>query len=109
MSYRRMWESVTRSLHTRERGLKSPFAKSALNAIKSLPTRERGLKSRVETVIIARPSVAPYTGAWIEINNRQHKPPASQVAPYTGAWIEIFQSTKQATAGLSRSLHGSVD
>ena len=33
--------------------------------------------------------VAPYTGAWIEIQVAQALCLALQVAPYTGAWIEI--------------------
>ncbi len=33
--------------------------------------------------------VAPYTGAWIEINSRYWFSHVSVVAPYTGAWIEI--------------------
>ena len=57
-------------------------------------------------------NVAPFTGAWIEINSSSikhqqafrsrpsrarglkfnflhYKPPSTQVAPFTGAWIEI--------------------
>ena len=34
--------------------------------------------------------VAPYTGAWIEISFSITFPSASNVAPYTGAWIEIY-------------------
>ena len=34
--------------------------------------------------------VAPYTGAWIEIQYEALKYVAENVAPYTGAWIEIF-------------------
>ena len=33
--------------------------------------------------------VAPYTGAWIEIEMRRIVMPVKTVAPYTGAWIEI--------------------
>ena len=33
--------------------------------------------------------VAPYTGAWIEINLNESGGRVGTVAPYTGAWIEI--------------------
>ena len=33
--------------------------------------------------------VAPYTGAWIEINGVKYQVTENIVAPYTGAWIEI--------------------
>ena len=33
--------------------------------------------------------VAPYAGAWIEINGRTAVANNDQVAPYAGAWIEI--------------------
>ena len=75
-------------------------------------------------------TVAPYTGAWIEIAFLQQRFSNPSVAPYTGAWIEIFflvQSLKMATShptrvrGLKfpflktpflfycRTLHGCVD
>ena len=34
--------------------------------------------------------VAPYTGAWIEINAMKELGFTADVAPYTGAWIEIL-------------------
>jgi hypothetical protein len=34
-------------------------------------------------------AVAPYVGAWIEIDQRQQIPQLLAVAPYVGAWIEI--------------------
>ena len=37
--------------------------------------------------------VAPYTGAWIEIENHMFFEPYHDVAPYTGAWIEISTAT----------------
>ena len=33
--------------------------------------------------------VAPYTGAWIEIQMSVNSSLSCSVAPYTGAWIEI--------------------
>ena len=34
-------------------------------------------------------TVAPYTGAWIEIRMVADRLDDDEVAPYTGAWIEI--------------------
>ena len=34
-------------------------------------------------------SVAPFTGAWIEIRGEAEKYVQEYVAPFTGAWIEI--------------------
>ncbi len=36
--------------------------------------------------------VAPYTGAWIEINRLNKSFTRKKVAPYTGAWIEIVRN-----------------
>ncbi|WP_404351911.1 hypothetical protein [Caproicibacterium sp. XB2] len=36
------------------------------------------------------PGVAPYTGAWIEIDTQKKTAGNITVAPYTGAWIEIY-------------------
>ena len=71
----------------------------------------RGLKSVARVIYLTDDTVAPYTGAWIEINEiRTVKPNilshptrvrglkfirlgrrknGKYVAPYTGAWIEI--------------------
>ena len=38
-------------------------------------------------------TVAPYTGAWIEIVSRSLLRMMIVVAPYTGAWIEIMTSS----------------
>ena len=55
--------------------------------VKSLPSRERGLKSTdvVETII------------------------SGQVAPFAGAWIEIDVISVQTDWDIGRSLRGSVD
>ena len=34
----------------------------------SLPSRERGLKYRIDYGLLRIPSVAPFAGAWIEID-----------------------------------------
>ena len=96
----------------------------------SLPSRERGLKFFNALLIPVNTSVAPFAGAWIEINviknhwqpnmslpSRERglkcklmhniKPPLP-VAPFAGAWIEI--TNKDNGKGyFSRSLRGSVD
>ena len=41
--------------------------------------------------------VAPYTGAWIEIDRRMKQNIKDSVAPYTGAWIEIGTAAGIAT------------
>ena len=75
--------------------------------------------------------VAPFTGAWIEINNARTENEFSKVAPFTGAWIEMAEimaalkgdkSRPSRARGLktvvtvqpsqyltSRALHGRVD
>ena len=35
------------------------------------------------------PAVAPFTGAWIEIDDDKPSWRGDVVAPFTGAWIEI--------------------
>ena len=37
--------------------------------------------------------VAPFTGAWIEIELTDFKQKVQTVAPFTGAWIEILQKS----------------
>ncbi len=59
----------TASLPSRERGLKYytyPNAKSNEESL-SLPSRERGLKSRPPLSLQLQQTVAPFTGAWIEM------------------------------------------
>ena len=57
------------------------------NLVKSLPSRERGLKLMVYAILKNLVNVAPFAGAWIEINDNQRKRDCSG----------------------SRSLRGSVD
>ena len=38
--------------------------------------------------------VAPFTGAWIEISNRSLASLRATVAPFTGAWIEILPQAR---------------
>ena len=52
--------------------------------------------------------VAPYTGAWIEMEYITIKLIKKPVAPYTGAWIEIINEVLSAYLN-RRTLHGCVD
>ena len=49
------------------------------------------------------PQVAPYVGAWIEIHIVTPFPAPVPVAPYVGAWIEI-SFTIRITCGLRSPL-----
>ena len=55
----------------------------------SLPTGERGLKYYWFCCAAIAYYVAPYRGAWIEINDVAGWIVDGWVAPYRGAWIEI--------------------
>ena len=45
-------------------------------------------------------SVAPFTGAWIEIIDGHTKTLQEMVAPFTGAWIEIAWNRDQWADGM---------
>ena len=53
--------------------------------------------------------VAPYTGAWIEIDMEDWGSVHGDVAPYTGAWIEIDVPNSHHIWKERRTLHGCVD
>ena len=55
----------------------------------SLPSWERGLKSVGYGTGEDSLSVAPFVGAWIEIERNQEREHIISVAPFVGAWIEI--------------------
>ena len=55
----------------------------------SLPTRERELKFQYTWLSQMYLTVAPHTGAWIEIDRYRNRADILNVAPHTGAWIEI--------------------
>ena len=57
----------------------------------SLPSRERGLKLNTLLRQGLSEGVAPFTGAWIEMDRSSCASPWSSVAPFTGAWIEIYR------------------
>ena len=53
--------------------------------------------------------VAPFAGAWIEIDSNTLDLLCACVAPFAGAWIEIFVKYFIRSSSVSRSLRGSVD
>ena len=57
-----------KSLPSRERGLKYPSIYISKNYFLSLPSRERGLKYNMEFDLRKIWDVAPFAGAWIEID-----------------------------------------
>ena len=54
-------------------------------------------------------TVAPYLGAWIEIELPFMYNLVSDVAPYLGAWIEIVAEELYYTVSRGRTLPGCVD
>ena len=55
----------------------------------SHPSRVRGLKYEGELRNDTLKRVAPFTGAWVEIEEWWLMTVPEQVAPFTGAWVEI--------------------
>ena len=53
--------------------------------------------------------VAPFAGAWIEIENLCQRQLQHSVAPFAGAWIEIHYLASGLTGLIRHSLCGSVD
>ena len=62
---------MKKSLPSRERGLKCSYRYQLWKLRRSLPSRERGLKSKVGREADIIRAVAPFAGAWIEIQKRQ--------------------------------------
>ena len=62
---------MLQSLPSRERGLKSPIENDNSGKLSSLPSRERGLKFLKLEISFLRNSVAPFAGAWIEIDESE--------------------------------------
>ena len=54
-------------------------------------------------------TVAPFTGAWIEIAPISLTAATMTVAPFTGAWIEMIEDVARDLGDSGRSLYGSVD
>ncbi len=86
---RTIMDTEQRSRPSRARGLKQLRHNGRIMGSPSRPSRARGLKHSPALLISHLPSVAPFTGAWIETHllHRLLQHPKS-VAPFTGAWIE---------------------
>ena len=54
-------------------------------------------------------AVAPFVGAWIEICEKGNDTSLDFVAPFVGAWIEIIEYQDSGHGVVGRSLRGSVD
>ena len=63
------------------------------------------MQEELETAL----NVAPFAGAWIEIDTIARLFYKSQVAPFAGAWIEIFILGYKGYLQLGRTLRGCVD
>ena len=62
-----------------------------MNFEESHPSRVRGLKCPELQAAGDEVEVAPFTGAWIEMECPCSAPiQAARVAPFTGAWIEML-------------------
>ena len=81
---------ISRSLPSRERGLKLRQLLSIPTRMGSLPSRERGLKLFQSENPVDLFRVAPFAGAWIEIRLKVMMNQREIVAPFAGAWIEII-------------------
>ena len=67
------------------------------------------MKSSGKQTAGAAHKVAPFTGAWIEIQSPVGTRNLGIVAPFTGAWIEINVDIDRDASILCRSLYGGVD
>ena len=74
----------------------------------SLPSRERGLKCVATQGKGARESVAPFTGAWIEISDDNQENDMRVSLPSRERGLKSEDHEQSGLLG-GRSLHGSVD
>ena len=89
MTCSRRLRTTSRSLPSRERGLKFNRCHYCGLDRRSLPSRERGLKYQLMACRAVGGHVAPFAGAWIEIAHPPEYRSRRYVAPFAGAWIEI--------------------
>ena len=59
--------------------------------------------------MVTEREVAPFAGAWIEMQCCYGTEEQCSVAPFAGAWIEIMIPVGISVCLYSRSLRGSVD
>ena len=74
----------------------------------SLPSRGRGLKLEEMNDSVNKPNVAPFAGAWIEIQTEQNLSTISKSLPSRGRGLKCFLCV-ETTQERSRSLRGGVD
>ena len=67
------------------------------------------IEMQVGKTTIVMCGVAPFAGAWIEISSITCPSAIFFVAPFAGAWIEIARVTAIGLNKNCRSLRGSVD
>ena len=99
---------MTKSLPSRGRGLKFAFTGARKGEILSLPSRGRGLKSKFMEMNDKEKAVAPFAGAWIEIQTEQNLSTISKSLPSRGRGLKCFLCV-ETTQERSRSLRGGVD
>ena len=75
----------------------------------SHPSRVRGLKYRVDPAHDGRRQSHPSRVRGLKYNVRIICRADSKVAPFTGAWIEINQQRLAGRRQPGRTLHGCVD
>ena len=86
---------TTWSLPSRERGLKFIIAETMLDEPWSLPSRERGLKLALLNDGPYRHGSLPSRERGLKLMGNGMWAKGHSVAPFTGAWIEMPISTSQ--------------
>ena len=98
------------SLPSRERGSKPDKCARPISDRQSLPSRERGSKHNDRVSFLPYRRVAPFTGAWIETNQRSAGLVDCEKSRSLHGSVDRNSALPDASSSwLSRSLHGSVD
>ena len=97
------------SLPSRERGLKSYRFDEAKAEDMSLPSRERGLKLHSHSFMPSHRLSLPSRERGLKWYMETEFGLIRSVAPFAGAWIEIQKQIKGRKPLICRSLRGSVD
>ena len=96
------WSPVVRqnygSLPSRERGLKLTGNPKTSGSAMSLPSRERGLKLICSLLRLVVLLVAPFTGAWIEIEQHHRADPRKSSLPSRERGLKYY--ARLAASGL---------
>ena len=96
------------SLPSRERGLKFQSFRLLVPLLVSLPSRERGLKLKKSKGRTRKQIVAPFTGAWIEIDTGLPQIRGNPSLPSRERGLKLPGAVSLLLIG-RRSLYGSVD